>query len=700
MLENVQLWVYGTAAVIDTVLLFALVERHNWRAVTVWMLLLATGVWCWHGGTFVRHLVNESIGTLADPVRWLSMMSMALGLLVMPSAALHGACRLLTLRHIRVGPAIDRRLLACYIPLLLLIPIGRALGANPASPFLVLLADYHVFYAWWLGLVSVIAAFGLIRTGAEFPEAPARWFYYSLAISMLLIALLTGSFVAVLPRQPQAIGFLQTLVVVAPIVPVLLFGYFVMRFQLLPLILERTLVYGAVLIGVMLFHAVVLKDAVSDVARQYRLDLGVVEGILVLSVILWYQPLRDRVTAALQALIDSSAHRRTERSRLAVQMASRAADSVPDLLHWFTSMMQRSFGARQAAAWLCDREGTITVRSGSDDLLDDGQVRHLLDVMATTEDHFITRYSSSSPAVLSMLDRVRAGAVLRFQHADVAGLFLIGCRSWGQPPNDEDLHSLSLLVEQFGVTLQNSQLRLLQIAAEHRVFQQEKLSVLGLLAGSLAHEIKNPLSSIKTITRVMAEELGPDSPHAEDLRMIGGEIDRLAASTSELLDAAKSPRADQALVSLSELLAPTLRLLQHLAREHGVALQVTFPEEPVVVPLDQISLREIVFNLISNAVDAVDGVRLGGSVRFVCQSDSTMVVIEVHDNGPGISPDQLGRIFDPFFTTKSTGTGLGLFVVARRVRELGGIIQCHSKPGVTVFRVELPVHVANDNHGA
>ena len=179
--------------------------------------------------------------------------------------------------------------------------------------------------------------------------------------------------------------------------------------------------------------------------------------------------------------------------------------------------------------------------------------------------------------------------------------------------------------------------------------------------------------------------------------MISGEIDRLAASTSELLDAARSPRTDQPLVSLSELLAPTLRLLQHLAREHGVTLQVAFPEEPVVVPLDQISLREIVFNLISNAVDAAGP---GGSVRFVCQSDSTMVVIEVHDDGPGIAPDQLGRIFDPFFTTKSTGTGLGLFVVARRVRGFGGIIQCHSMPGATVFRFELPVHVVDGKTGA
>lgn len=78
MLENLQLWIYGAAALIDTVLLFALLERHNWRAVTVWMLLLAVGVWCWHAGAFVRQLVDLSVGPLADPVRWLAMCCMSL----------------------------------------------------------------------------------------------------------------------------------------------------------------------------------------------------------------------------------------------------------------------------------------------------------------------------------------------------------------------------------------------------------------------------------------------------------------------------------------------------------------------------------------------------------------------------------------------------------------------------------------------
>lgn len=689
MLENVQLWIYGTAALIDTVLLFALVERHNWRAVTVWMVLLALGVWLWHGGSFVRQLVEPSVGPLADPVRWLSMMAMACGLLLMPSAALHGTWRLLTHGRFQIAPQADLRMSLCYLPLALLIPMGQALAVRPSSEFLTLLAGYQLPYVIWLDLVSAFTAYGLIHTIADAKEAPWRWFNHSLATSMVFIAFLATAFVFTSSRYPSATSMLQTIVGLSPLIPVLLFAYFVMRFQLLPLILERTLAYGAVLMGAMLFHAIVLREAFSGVATRYRVDLGVVEGILALGFILLYQPLRNRVAAALQSLVDSSSERRLERRRLSVQLAARAAESLPQLLTWFTTTMQRSFGTDIAAGWLFDREGRTLQCAGDVHLLDDRQLEQLLLALDQSGEQFMTRYSASNPQVLQVLDQIRAGAALGFQHTDIRGLFLIGCSRWGQPPDEEDLHALVLLVEQFGVTLHNSQLQAMQAAAEHRVLQQEKLSAMGLLAGSLAHEIKNPLSSIKTITRVLAEDLGSESPHAEDLRMIEGEIDRLAVSTSELLEVARTPRTDQPPLPLSQLLAPTLRLLQHLARERKASFQLDFPDQPIVAALDQTSLREIVFNLVSNGLEAAAE---GGTVVFSCHCEPDAVVMTIRDSGPGVSPEQRTRLFEPFFTTKQTGTGLGLYIVARRVRELGGSIKLRetSIPGTT-FELRLPL---------
>ena len=107
MLENVQVWIYGAAALIDTVLLFALLERHNWRGVTIWMVLLAIGVWSWHGGAFARQLVEDSVGPLANPVRWMSTVWMSFGMMLMPSAALHAIWRLRKHGQLVLAPAFD-----------------------------------------------------------------------------------------------------------------------------------------------------------------------------------------------------------------------------------------------------------------------------------------------------------------------------------------------------------------------------------------------------------------------------------------------------------------------------------------------------------------------------------------------------------------------------------------------------------------
>jgi signal transduction histidine kinase len=107
--------------------------------------------------------------------------------------------------------------------------------------------------------------------------------------------------------------------------------------------------------------------------------------------------------------------------------------------------------------------------------------------------------------------------------------------------------------------------------------------------------------------------------------------------------------------------------------------------------IDQIGLREIVFNLISNGLEAAGA---GGTVRLTFRNDSDSLVIEVVDSGPGFSVEQQSRLFEPFFTTKHCGTGLGLYVVARRVRELGGRIECESIPHQsTMFQVKLPRNV-------
>jgi signal transduction histidine kinase len=226
-------------------------------------------------------------------------------------------------------------------------------------------------------------------------------------------------------------------------------------------------------------------------------------------------------------------------------------------------------------------------------------------------------------------------------------------------------------------------------AAERRAIQNEKLSTLGLIASSIAHEVKNPLSSIKTIATVMAEDLGDRDPHAEDLRLIIGEVDRLSATAGNLLEFARPAANGAAAGSVADAIERTARLLRHRAGQKDVELRVEVAAELPPVRADGDSLREIFLNLVLNSIEAAGR---GGTVTVSCRRSNGGLLAEVRDDGPGIPPEARERIFEPFFTTRADGTGLGLAIVARRVRELGGEVSFESEAGKgSTFAVKLPV---------
>ena len=128
--------------------------------------------------------------------------------------------------------------------------------------------------------------------------------------------------------------------------------------------------------------------------------------------------------------------------------------------------------------------------------------------------------------------------------------------------------------------------------------------------------------------------------------------------------------------------------MKHVAKERGATIAETLPVALPMIRANDNVLREIVFNLIANALDAAGE---GGQVELTVEQDRNHVVLQVSDNGPGIPPQVQDRLFEPFVTSKSDGTGLGLYVVGRHVREIGGEIHCRTTKGEgTCFIVRLP----------
>jgi signal transduction histidine kinase len=137
-----------------------------------------------------------------------------------------------------------------------------------------------------------------------------------------------------------------------------------------------------------------------------------------------------------------------------------------------------------------------------------------------------------------------------------------------------------------------------------------------------------------------------------------------------------------------------VQLLNHAARRQGVEIKLLVDDDLPGLPADENAVREILLNLLGNSIDAAGD---GGKVQVRCQRNGQYVVTQFTDNGPGIAAEVQDRLFEPFATTKPNGTGLGLYIVAQRVQELGGEISCETDAAAgTTFVVRLPIQNSNE----
>jgi signal transduction histidine kinase len=689
MLSDLELFGFGAAAVVETVLLVAMLERRNRRSVALWMLLVSLGAWLWHVGAFANGLFRETSGLWSAEPRWMIMTVMASGLLLIPSALLHGIARL-HCTGLEAVPPPRAAFALCYLPLAALLPITIQLRTRAGDDFLERVEGFITPYVLWVAVANTASAAGILRYRKRVASHHIREFFAWFGGALLVTALSAAFvFLFALDRWPASAGLLVWGVSLLPVLPALLFAYYVIRFQVVPLVLERTLVYGGIVVGLLLLHRFTLKEVTGRLSDRYHIDFGILEGGLALALILVYQPLRQRIAESLRYLMGSQvAPVRGRMLKLAVQMSERAGQPPEELLAWFSAALADALQAGYVAAWLLDSTGMPFLRCGDKHALTDDQVRAIHAEQAAAANRIWSFRDAPTEKAAEFMRAASAALAVRIEHPHVCGLIVVGMLGWHRQMGEEELSLLLLLVEQLGGTIYNSQLQAERQQAERRALQNEKLATLGLVAGSLAHEIKNPLSSIKTIATVVDEQLGPDSPYREDLRLILGEIDRLSATTSQLLDFARPSNGRHDQGSIPDVLDRLLRLLRLLAQQKGVTLDVQIAERLPAVRADDEALREVFFNLLSNSIEATGP---GGRVGVTCHQENGSVIASISDTGPGIPPSLLARIFDPFFTSKETGTGLGLYAVSRRVRESGGAIHCESSPQRgTTFVVRLP----------
>lgn len=228
---------------------------------------------------------------------------------------------------------------------------------------------------------------------------------------------------------------------------------------------------------------------------------------------------------------------------------------------------------------------------------------------------------------------------------------------------------------------------------EHRKMQEhlkqvEKLAAVGELAAGAAHEIRNPLTTVRGFVQLLNSQRssGPAQEYAE---LILSEIDRIDSILEDLLTLARPTTPNRRWVDLHQLLDEVVLLIQAKEAARDVIIHKEWGAAAAGMQVDPRQMRQVFLNLLTNAVEAMDG--HGEVVLTTSLSPQGELVIACRDTGPGIAPEVLPRIFDPFFTTKDTGTGLGLAVSFRIVQAHGGRMEAESEGGLgTTFRVTLP----------
>jgi two-component system, NtrC family, sensor kinase len=254
----------------------------------------------------------------------------------------------------------------------------------------------------------------------------------------------------------------------------------------------------------------------------------------------------------------------------------------------------------------------------------------------------------------------------------------------------ENIEQSQAQLQQTVQTLKNTQQQLIQ---------SEKLSAVGEFVAGVAHELNNPLAAVMGFSEIL-RDTGADDKHHRHLDLIHKSAQRCQKIVQSLLSFARRHQPERKPVAVNQLVEDVIEIVGYQLRTSNVEIKLELAPRLPVLLADGHQLQQVLINLINNARQAIEAHQPSGQISVKTETNGKVVRIVIHDNGPGIPPENLKRIFDPFFTTKEVGkgTGLGLSLCYGLIQEHGGSITPASQPGQgATFTIELPV--TNDAGG-
>jgi len=312
-------------------------------------------------------------------------------------------------------------------------------------------------------------------------------------------------------------------------------------------------------------------------------------------------------------------------------------------------------------------------------------------------------YDYLDPAERGLLDRLGLKVCVPMITLNrLTGILLLGADRPGWGLTRSEIELLDLLARQASLAFENAALYRAQRERLDRLYRAERLAAVGQLAAGVAHEIRNPLTAIRSTMQYLLRGFEEAEPRHQLVAELLHEVDRINSTVGGLLSLSRSGEIRLVPVQLLDPLRRAVQLFKAQAGERGVELRANL-DTPAALPSparvlgDAGQLEQVFLNLLLNALQAMPG---EGRIEVAVTpwlppsggAGSPGVQVLVTDTGPGIPPDQLRRVFDPFYTTKKDGTGLGLAICHGIIEQHRGELQLQSEVGKgTTASVRLPL---------
>ncbi|HLM55029.1 MAG TPA: ATP-binding protein [Pyrinomonadaceae bacterium] len=698
LLEILQLVGYSTAAALHLWIGGLLVRRRRTLGRIERVLMpLALLLGAWHASNLLvtlHSMLGLSVG------RWTPLLRAADSLAVTSvtltySLLLHLHLHLWADARGRALTWTERaRVYLSYLPAVFLVYALPKLWAGAYAPMFVRLSDLLLPFALWAAYVLCLVAGTDFLIGRLSRSRSERLLMRTLAAAFVgIAALIISVYVFGFGEGTAAGEFLKTLANLASLVPTALLAYHIYRYRYLELLIKESLIVASFAGVVLVVYLYGIRTLSLWLTARYGLRAGAVESLLILLLALVASPLRRWLDKRFRQLFEQEAALLRDVVARIGASAGRYKE-LPELLR---------FVEERAASGLGLKRVRILTAAESND--DEGQVE--TDFHANGDGVCEVGEGKVGGWVAELIERSRAGgwlpvegaAGLRGRGWEIAYPLLRESRVVGLMLVDSspdaltyDVRSvLEMLAGQVAVAVEDCRLVEENVRLERRIAQSERLAALGRMAATVAHEVKNPLSAIKSIAQVMREDDYLKREYTRDLDLIVGETDRLSRSVTQMLSFARTAPHGEAPRRAAELLRSLVQLFKSDASARGVTVEAELEGSDVELGGPRAAaVSDAVSNLLVNAVQATPA---GGRVFLEARAEGGVLKITVADSGPGVTPEHRARIWEPFFTTKQRGTGLGLAIVRKRVEEAGGAAElAPQRPGEGArFELTLPV---------